>query len=299
MALPGYGLLIGKIVGSRVQRHGSPHWLLFVQPGDPKHPPYRVAVNLQTTEGHHEPELQYQIVDFDGRAPRAGKELMKTLQRLGPTPSFLTAASDHRLLRLDFVRGGIIDPDKFVDFRADSHSLQDKFQRTLAQLAKTDEEGGGLVAVFGTGTPNDADTGAAAPTGYIGIENIHMNQGGMNLIRGRPYYLENGTNQDGGLIFLLPNGPRGIFVKFRSQVTQTDANGNPTITGIEKIDSTSKEIRRAIMPPFPRRSAAAKRTDTRSTVSSAPVRTTRASTKTTPPASANQSGFVFADVDPN
>ncbi len=50
MALDGYGLLIGKIAASRPKRPGTPHWLLMMQPGDPKHPPYRVAVNLQDTK---------------------------------------------------------------------------------------------------------------------------------------------------------------------------------------------------------------------------------------------------------
>jgi hypothetical protein len=32
MALSTYGLLIGRIVGSRPQRGGHPHWLLMVAP---------------------------------------------------------------------------------------------------------------------------------------------------------------------------------------------------------------------------------------------------------------------------
>ena len=87
MALNGYGLLIGKIVASRPQRPGSPHWLLMVQPGDMDHPPYRVAVNLQMTERGKAPELQYQIVDFRSRRTAAGDALIKELRDAAPTPS--------------------------------------------------------------------------------------------------------------------------------------------------------------------------------------------------------------------
>ena len=66
--LNSYGLLIGKITACRPKRPESPHWLLFVQPDDPNHPPYRVAVNLQTTRSKHKPELQYQIIEFGRRA---------------------------------------------------------------------------------------------------------------------------------------------------------------------------------------------------------------------------------------
>ena len=66
--LPGYGLLIGKIIGARLQRSGSPHLLLFVQPGNADHPTYRVAVNLQSTDRHHVSDLQYQVVDFGSRS---------------------------------------------------------------------------------------------------------------------------------------------------------------------------------------------------------------------------------------
>jgi hypothetical protein len=72
MGLHGYGLLIGKVVASRPQRPGKPHWLLMVQPGNSEYPAYRVAVNLQPRERGQPPELQYQIVQFDGRSSHGG-----------------------------------------------------------------------------------------------------------------------------------------------------------------------------------------------------------------------------------
>jgi uncharacterized protein YukJ len=308
MALGGYGMLIGKIVASRPQRRGNPHWLLMVQPGNLSHPAYRVAVNLQSTGKNQAPGLEYQIVDFSKRGTRAGKALVDKLVGLGATPNLLAADSDPNLPRLDFVRGGIIDPDKFVDLPAGAHPLREKFEKALGDMANADKKAGALVAVFGTGYPTDPRTGGAVPTGFTGIENIHMNQGAMNRISGEPYYLENGPNQDGGLIFLLPTGARGFFVKFPSQTTSTDQNGNPTLTGIKEIDRTPRSIRKAIMPPFARAAMAARRADARtaSTRAGAPraapagakVARKTSTGKANPPAVANANNYVFADVDP-
>lgn len=132
--LPGYGLLIGKIVGARLQRSGSAHLLLFVQPGNADHPTYRVAVNLQSTDRHHVSDLQYQVVDFGSRSTRAATALVGTLRRLGATPAFLTAASES-IPRLDFVRGGIIDPNKFKDLPTGANPLRQTFEKALADAA--------------------------------------------------------------------------------------------------------------------------------------------------------------------
>ncbi len=155
MALPEYGLLIGKITASRPKRPGNPHWLLFVQPGDTQHPPYRVAVNLQETEHGREPDLQYRIVKFGGRgrAAQAGNALVKTLTRLRTMPSFMTfvtADSDPTAPRLDFVRGGIFNPDDFADLPAGSNSLREEFEAAV----NASEQSSAAVAVFGTGYPS-------------------------------------------------------------------------------------------------------------------------------------------------
>ncbi len=307
MALPGYGLLIGKIVGSREKRPGTPHWLLMVQPGDPQHPPYRVAVNLQDSTDRNKPaELQYQIVTFGGKArsAQAGNAFVEKLNKLALTDNFITADSEHSLLRLDFVRGGVIDPAKFKDLPTGDKSLQKAF----AKAVKSAQQAGTRVAVFGTGYPIDSDVQRSVPTGFTGIENIHMNQGALNRINSKAHYIENGPNQDGGIIFLFPAGAQGFFVKFEPQTTSTDEDGHPTITKIPKIDNTSAAVRKAIMPRFPRWSVAARRSDAR-TSAKHKARTSTASRSTVsssassvdsanPPATPNDNGFVFADFNP-
>jgi uncharacterized protein YukJ len=291
MALLTYGLLIGKIAGSRPKRPGNPHWLLMVQPGNPEHPAYRVAVNLQSTEKGATPELQYQIVNFGRRGKPAGDTLIKKLEGLGMTREFVSAASEPAVPRLDFVRGGFIDPRKFADLRPGSKALEGEFKTTLAEARKS----AALVAAFGTGYPVDPHSGRSVPTGFTGIENIHMNQGAKNLINGEPHYRENAPGQDGGIIFLLATGAKGFFVKFHSQTTNTNENGSPAETGIGEIDNTTPAVRKAIMPKFRVRSMAARRTT--ATAVTAP-RVVSTNSKTNPPATRNENGFLFADLDP-
>src|SRR3984893_10681903 len=92
--LPGYGLLIGKIVGARLQRSGSAHLWLFVQRGNAAHPTYRVAVNLQSTDRYHVSDLQYQVVDFGSRTTRAATALFGTRRRVAALPALWHAAWD-------------------------------------------------------------------------------------------------------------------------------------------------------------------------------------------------------------
>ena len=223
------------------------------------------------------------------------------LQRRGATPNFLVADVDTSIPRLDFVRGNVVDPNGFIDLPAGSNPLKDKFEKTLVAMAKVDEEVGAMVAIFGTGYPIDHRTGTSVPTGFPGIDNVHMNQGAINLVRAAPHYLENGPNHHGGIIFLLPTGAVGIFVKFHSQTTSTDESGNPTVTGIPELDKISIAVRAAIMPRFPRRSMAARRTDEHTSgTRSAPIPTPTIAMgkKPTPPSTKNEEDYIFADVDP-
>lgn len=300
MILRTYGLLIGKITASRPKRPGSPHWLLMVQPGNPEHPAYRIAVNLQSTEKSKRgekkpPELQYQIVNFGKRRTPAGDKLIKQLLKIGMTPDFVTAASEPSVPQLDFVRGGFLNPKKFEDLRPGSKTLENEFKKTLSEARKS---AGALIAVFGTGSPVDPETHAAVPTGFTGIENIHMNQGAKNLINGKPHYVENATGQDGGIIFLLPTGAKGFFVKFQTQTTNTRDDGHPAETGIEAIDKTSLAVRKAIMPKSRPRSMAARRATAHTVSAPVTATATAAKGKTNPPATQNPQGYMFADIDP-
>lgn len=303
MPLHGYGLLIGKITASRRQRTGSPHWLLMVQPAAAAHPPYRVAVNLQSTQAGSPPEVQFQVVDIEAEGTPQAKALVGRLGHMGASQNFLVADNTGAVPRLDFVRGGLLNLTQFKDVPAGQNPFRSEFERALQQAAASDRSGGALVAVFGTAYPINQQTGAAQPTGFEGVDNIHMNQGSMNTVNGAPHYRENGSNQDGGLIFLLPTGARGFFMKFHTQTLATDDDGNPTVTGIARLDETPTGVRRAIMPAPPHsngaaaRPAAARGSKRRHGAPGDHAASAAGPVVSTAPA-ALAKGFVFADPNP-
>jgi uncharacterized protein YukJ len=237
MPLPAYGLLIGQPIASRPQTGGHPHWLVMVQSALAGHPPYRVAVNLDSTDPDGPPEVAYEILEVgpngEGDAPAGLKALVQALRGMAPMDSFQTGAG---LPALDFVRGDLVDPAGFQPIPDDANDLQDAFQTALDAAIAAGGDGGRL-AVFGTGYPVDPVTGKPPSTGYTGVENVHMNQGAPNQIGAGDFYRENGPNQDGGLIFLAADGSaKAFFVKFLIQVMDTDAGGNPATTGHPAID---------------------------------------------------------------
>jgi uncharacterized protein YukJ len=236
MTLPTYGLLIGRPVASRPQAGGHPHWLVMVQPSLKNHPAYRVAVNLASTEPGAPPEITYQIIDVaaDGTGGTQGlRDLIARLRGVGAMDSFQTGGG---LPALDFVRGGLLDPASFQAIAAGANPLKDAFQQALDAAIQADEAGG-LLAVFGTGYPVKPGASGPPSTGYTGVDNIHMNQGAFNQVGAGNYYLENGPNQDGGLIFLAKDGSaKAFFVKFQTQSLDTDDKGNPTTTGSPAVD---------------------------------------------------------------
>ena len=282
MPLPAYGLLIGEITSSRPQTGGHPHWLLMVQASTPGHPPYRVAINLQSEDASAPLDIEYQVIDIDKDGTKALKALAAKLRATKATPSFLVGED---LPTLDFVRGGLLDPSAFQQAKKKSDPLKSAFKAALQEAASVTSKDKALVAVFGTGYPVDKKTGLSPSTGYTGVDNIHMNQGAFNKVGAPAYYLENGANQDGGLIFLLPSGAKAFFVKFASQTVDTDASGNPVPTGVPEIDAVKPAVRDKIFKAAP--VVAAQRA----------VKKAAAAASAAPGPAAR--GFVFADPDPN
>lgn len=296
MALHAYGLLIGKITGFREPHGHRPHWLLIVQPGNPHHPPYRVAVNVPATQPSDHSEVEYQIVVLKRDHP-----LIRKLRRViaahggAGTPNFLLAENDASLPRLNYETGHVVDPKGFPSEaksqpKVGRHSAPQNL-RPLRSLLGQAAKANAMVAVFGTGAPMDHASGATPATGFTGVDNLHMNQGSFNRTNGTLHYRENGRSQDGGLIILSATGDAtGVFIKFRSQTIHTDDRGHPAITGIPEIDGVSATIRKAIMPPLPRpRGAPPPRS-----LGAAAVPANR----TSAPSTLNAQGYVFADFDP-
>jgi uncharacterized protein YukJ len=296
MALHGYGLLIGKITGYREPQGGRAHWLLMVQPANPHHPAYRVALNAPVVQDHS--EIEYQAVDLSTHPLIRKLRKYKAPSGQAGTASFLIAKENPDVPLLRYERGDVVNPRKFlsesrrepkVGHRGKAQALG-PLHRTLRKELRLGE----LVAVFGTGYPMDHRTGNSPATGFTGIDNVHMNQGAFNRTNGTLHYLENGPAQDGALIVLSAERATGIFLKFRSQTIQTDRRGYPTITGIDEIDAVPERTRKAFLPPIPRalREIPADRRPRSPSAAAVHQETDPA------PGLPNQQGFVFADFNP-
>jgi uncharacterized protein YukJ len=295
MPLNGYGYLVGTVTSYRPQNGGNPHALLMVQPANLTHPAYRVAVNLESTQPGYPVGIQYQIINIDTNGTATAKALASSLRQAGATQSFLLASDNPDQPCLDFVRGGLIDPTQFETIQAGVDPFQSAFEMALAQDVDPDgkQMTGALIAVFGTGYPLNNATGMPVPTGFTGVDNIHMNQGAMHYVNGPDHYVENGPNQDGGLIVLTAQGAVGFFVKFQSQTVQTDANGNPEVTGIAQLDGTAPQVRQAIFAVHPIQAAPAP-----GEAQAAVQGQGQGAGAAAQPAGVNPKGYVFADTDP-
>ena len=242
MPLPAYGLLIGTPVASRAQTGGHPHWLMMVKPALAGHPLYRVAVNLASSDPTEPPEIEYQIIDVAKGGSQQLRALVDTLTKRGATDSFVIDSG----LTLDYVRDGLCAAEAFTKVIHGADPLSSEFQKALEAAIESDEQPGSLVAVFGTGYPVNKRTRVSPSTGYTGVDNIHMNQGSPNITGGGDHYLENGPNQDGGIIFLLPTGAKAFFVKFQSQTLDTNAQGNPQTTPHAMLNERLPRIRQIL-----------------------------------------------------
>jgi hypothetical protein len=245
--------------------------VLMIQPEGESHPAYRVALDIG-------PEVQYQVVDLT-RAPQ-GPALVAKLRQRTAVDHFVLAQDDATVPRLDYVRGGadLGLANAWEDVTPGTRGGPSNLEAALTAASR-----GATVAVFGTGSPIDHRTGARRATGYDGVDNVHMNQGSFNAVGGGAHHLDNGPDQDGAIVFLQKSTAKAFFIKFKGQTLETDARGNPTITGIPKIDKTASKVRNAILTP------AAKAQPT-------PASTTRSAAA---PAAVTPSGYVFADTDPN
>lgn len=238
MPLQNYGILTGAAVAFGPQAGGNPHHILDVVADSQT---YRIAIQLGV---HHseKSDLQYQIIDDLRRAGAAAKKLVA---RIKNESAFRLKATSRSAPTLDYIHDHIVDMKAFAAHDSNAAKF-DKKTTSLVQAVVGNSEA--FVAVFGTGYPDQDDrmTGRHRHInplqdafGFTGIDNVHMNQGSYYRIgpHSDAHYHENGVDQDGAILFFLPNGQvSGLFIKFASQDIETDAYGNPLNTGIPGID---------------------------------------------------------------
>jgi hypothetical protein len=238
MPLQGYGVLYGTVETVREPRAGETHWLLIVQPLDPKHPPYRVGLELWHPPGHPI-GIEGQWCNLTKGNPNAKSTAQAMLSEHAPGagPSNFFTVADGQKPGLDYVRSGILPSDasgpQVAAFQATANTNDNPVVAGFKKLVVP----GARVVICGTGTPS-------APfmehTGFTGVSNVHMNQGTRAWIRNKGRHDENGPNQDGALFVLVGNTVHGLFLKYANQTLNTDANGEPQDVGVQSVDQSRK-----------------------------------------------------------
>jgi uncharacterized protein YukJ len=203
-----YGVLRGKVAGVyRERQEDRPHYQIHVLAGTTS---YRVAVNVEYRRPPS--ELLFLVDgDFRHRIVAALPSLQTGFTRLRPRPGGVA---------LDYVRGGFLRRDQMRPLPANVPGPNNDLSDILAEYTgRASADPRAEIFAFGEpwGPERDPDRIFGFHPGN-GMHNIHMNQGNI------PAYMDDdGTWQDGGLVFHLPREKRwtAIFLAFQSQSWRT------------------------------------------------------------------------------
>lgn len=201
-----YGVLKGTVTG-HLRDADDDHYQILVSAGNTM---FRVAVNVHSSLDP--PDLLFQsLTSLPAPLTNEMKALPAGFKKLASKPGGLAR---------DFVRDGLIKPDKFKIVPGDvpgvDNDLKDKMEdSTVAAM----EQAGSVLYAFGAkwGPETKKDQYFKFLPGN-GIHNIHMNQGNDKKHAG-----DDGVYHDGCLVFEYPNGKyRAFFLAFQSQSFKTD-----------------------------------------------------------------------------
>ena len=215
MPIP-YGVLKATVVG-HLRDADDDHYQILTRAGNSL---FRIAVNVQSSL--KPPDLLFQsLTTLPAPLTKQLAALKAGFTKLPPKAGGLAQ---------DFVRGGIVKPNKFTVVPGDTpgadNDLKDKMEDAV--VAAVDQEGS-IVYAFGArwGPESKNDQYFKFQPGN-GIHDIHMNQGNDKKHAG-----DDGVFQDGCIIFGYPGGKyRAFFMAFQSQSFQTDnKTGHALVAG--------------------------------------------------------------------
>lgn len=219
MPLKSYGVMKGRVIGSRPGTGPSPHYQINVVAGSTQ---YRVAVNVKSQLAPS--ELLYLVVE-NFQHPLTGGllELNHGFSEVPRRPGGIA---------LDFIRGNLFHRTQMrplpYSVPGPDNDLNEKLN-AYVQRAIDDEDA--TIYAFGErwGPENDQRDRYFGFLPGNGVHDIHMNQGNV----GR-FTEQDGVWQDGGLLLhfpamigsggelLFPEQWVGIFLAFQSQAWHTD-----------------------------------------------------------------------------
>lgn len=219
MPLKSYGVMKGRVIGSRPGTGPSPHYQINVVAGSTQ---YRVAVNVKSQLAPS--ELLYLVVENFQHPLTVGlSELSHGFSEVPRRPGGIA---------LDFIRGNLFQRTQMrplpYSVPGPDNDLNEKLN-AYVQRAIDDEDA--TIYAFGErwGPENDQRDRYFGFLPGNGVHDIHMNQGNV----GR-FTEQDGVWQDGGLLLhfpamvgsggelLFPEQWVGMFMAFQSQAWHTD-----------------------------------------------------------------------------
>lgn len=220
MPILNYGVLKGQAFESKRATAQSEHFQILINRGDDAH---RIAINTKSSEA---PSQVLYYADDDFR-----HEITDALMQSGLQSGFTPLQSRPGTLSLDFIRRNLFTIDQMIPLPSrapgDNDDLNDRLDFFVSQAIQDP-----TAVIYAFGQHWTDNTGADRYFPEInpskGIHDIHMNQGNP---QGR-YHNDNGTWQDGGLLFhyVTRNRWAAVFTAFQSQAFHTDdATGHPLI----------------------------------------------------------------------
>jgi uncharacterized protein YukJ len=220
MALSGYGVLVGAVVGKRSEvGQQTPHYQIQVRAAGID---YRIAVNVRSAQ--NPPDLLY-VADEAFDHP--------LLAALGASPEgFNPVPSRPGGMALDYIRGNLFDRMAMRALPGNTpgpdNDLSDKLEHFIGRAIS---DPSAVLYAFGQrwGPENTTPDKIFGFTPGNGVHDIHMNQGNS----GR-FTVDDGVWQDGGLLLHFPNQNQwvAIFLAFQSQAWHTDDTTGHTSTDV-------------------------------------------------------------------
>jgi uncharacterized protein YukJ len=207
-----YGVLVGRITDGQENPGGrSPHYEILV---DAAGTPFRVAVNVQSVEGSE--VLAYFDSKYAQDTPLGLAKLASGLH------GFTSLQNGQTFSGLDYLRDNLFPLGQMQPIPADGSGISlSSLLDAQIERAKQDP----LAVVIAVGDEFD-DSQTNEQVGFNlgrGVHDIHMMQGNSGV-----FEKDNRIHGDGALFIRFSGGETiALFVRFDSQSTTTDDNGNP------------------------------------------------------------------------
>ena len=230
MSLKKYGVLKGTVSG-HMRDADDDHYQILVSAGSTVH---RIAVNVKSSAPNAPSTLLFVALT------RLSEDFVKGLQVL--KPGYTKLVSKPNGVALDYVRNKWFAPRAMKEVPPDApgvdNDLKDKLEDAVVNAV---DQAGSLICAFGEkwGPEKGKKDQYFKFIPGNGIHDIHMNQG-----NGGKYKKDNGVYQDGGIVFLYPNGKLlAFFFAFQSQTFDTDDKGNPMQPGAPSTRAATRGAR--------------------------------------------------------